>query len=87
VGAKRSAGEILAVTVVEVVAAEENLRDSAPAPPSEDPNKRNKRLALNEKRRESNAAQRAECDRLGIPHSKRTKKKTEEPPASTETGV
>jgi len=88
VGTKRSAGEILAATVVEVAAAEENLRDGAPAQPSEDPDKRIKRLALNEKRRESNAAARAERERLGLPHPKRYKKKqAEEPSVSTEAGV
>ena len=88
VGTKRSAGEILAATVVEVAAAEENLRDGAPAQPSEDPDKRIKRLALNEKRRESNAAARAERERLGLPHPKRHKKKqAEEPSVSTEPGV
>ena len=88
VGTKRSAGEILAATVVEVAAAEENLRDGAPAQPSEDPDKRIKRLALNEKRRESNAAARAERERMGVPHPKRPRKKqAEEPSVSTEPGV
>ena len=88
VGTKRSAGEILAATAVEVTAAEENLRDGAPAQPSEDPDKRIKRLALNEKRRESNAAARAERERMGVPHPKRPKKKqAEEPSVSTEAGV